>query len=238
VPGILLDHIAIAIERLDDAPAVLAGEWGGVYAYGGGRTSHYRFKQWRFAGGGRIEVLAPSGHDGFLRRFIAERGPGVHHVTFKVPSLDEACDRARRHGYDVVGRDDSDPSWKEAFLHPKQALGIVVQLAESGGDEYAVPRDAPDPDGALAISGLRLRARSRERAHTQWALVLAGQESAEGTNALAYRWPDSPLRLIVEIDPAGDEGPVAIECRTDRALAVPAGPHPVLGAVFALRSGA
>ena len=114
----------------------------------------------------------------------------------------------------------------------------MVQLAESRGDEYAVPRDAPDPEGALAIIGLRLRARSRERAHAQWALVLGGEESADGASALAYRWPDSPLRLIVEIDPAGDEGPVAIECRSDRPLAVPAGPHPVLGAVFTLRAGA
>ncbi len=231
MPGILLDHIAIAIEQLDDAAAILADQWGGVHAYGGGRTPHYRFEQWRFAGGGRIEVLAPTGDDGFLRRFIAERGPGIHHVTFKVPSLDEACARARRHGYDVVGRDDSDPTWKEAFLHPKQAQGIVVQLAESHGDEYAVPEDAPDPKGAMAIIGLRLRARSRERAHTQWAIVLGGTERMHAPNVTTYRWPDSPLRLAVEIDHTGSEGPVAIEWTGD-SRAVPAGPHPVLGATF------
>jgi Glyoxalase/Bleomycin resistance protein/Dioxygenase superfamily len=233
VPAILLDHIAIAIERLDDAPGVLADQLGGVYAYGGGRTSFYQFKQWRFAGGGRIEVLAPSGPDGFLHRFLDDRGPGLHHVTFKVPSLDETCARAGEHGYDIVGRDDSDPSWKEAFLHPKQALGIVVQLAEAAGDEPGAERYAPDPAGAVAIAGLRLRARSRERAHTQWGLVLGGAESTDASSsALIYRWLDSPLRLAVEIDPAGEEGPIAIDCRAARALPFPPAPHPVLGAVF------
>jgi hypothetical protein len=234
VPGILLDHIAIAIERLDDAGPVLAGDWGGEYAYGGGRTTFYQFKQWRFAGGGRIEVLAPSGDDGFLHRFLADRGPGVHHVTFKVPSLDEACERARRHGYDVVGRDDSDPEWKEAVLHPRQALGVVVQLAEASGagGEWSVPPGARDPSGALAVMGLRLRARTRERARAQWQAILGGEESADGDGALIYRWPDSPLRLAVEIDPHGAEGPIAIECAGARARSLPSGPHPILGAKF------
>jgi len=88
--------------------------------------------------------------DAFLHRFLAQRGPGIHHVTFTVPSLSEACDRARAHGYLIVGYDDSDPEWKEAFLRPKEALGIVVQFAEPGprpSGENA-PRWPPPPGPA------------------------------------------------------------------------------------------
>jgi len=47
-----------------------------------------------------------------------------------------------------------------------------------------------------------------------------------------FRWPPSPLRIAVEIDPGADEGPLAIEFATERDVDIPAGRHPVLGAVF------
>jgi methylmalonyl-CoA/ethylmalonyl-CoA epimerase len=237
VPGILLDHVAIAITRMADAPAVLVGLLGGRPAYGGS-SPMYRFGQWRFAGGGRIEVLEPTGADGFLHRFLRERGPGIHHMTFRVPSLRDACERARAHGYTVVGYDDSDPDWKEAFLHPRQALGIVVQLAESsyssgdGPEGWTPPPGPPDPPPPVTIVGLRMVARSQERARRQWAAILDGRCAEGSAGELIYRWSGSPLRLAVEIDPSREEGPVAIEYATERVVALPEGRHPVLGAVF------
>ncbi len=232
--GIRLDHIALAVPRMADATPFLVGVLGGQPAYG---APSYRFGQWRFANRARLELLEPLGSDGFLHRFLAQRGPGVHHVTFKVPSLRAACARAEAHGYGIVGYDDSRPEWKEAFLHPRQALGIVVQLAESerGGEAlpaWTPPPAPPDPPPPVAVVGLRLRARSSERVKTQWEVVLEGQASQAPDGALIYRWPRSPLRIAVEIDPAGPEGPVALEIASPRALPLPPGPHPVLGAVF------
>jgi len=238
VPGILFDHIAIATERMADAPAVLAGLLGGVPAHGGS-SPMYRFGQWRFKGGGRLEILEPAGADGFLHRFLRERGPGIHHVTFRVPSLREACARARARGYDIIGHDDSDPDWKEAFLHPRQALGIVVQLAESRGSAEGGPRRWTPPAGPshppppVTIVGLRTVAASRERARMQWEAILDGRGTEGGAGELSYRWPGSPMRLAVAIDPSRDEGPLAIEYASERPVALPEGRHPVLGAVFA-----
>ena len=234
---IRFDHIAIGMSRMVDATEMLVGTLGGVPAYGQ-PSGVFRWGSWTFEGGGTIEILEPMGDHGFLHRFLDERGPGVHHVTFKVPSLDEISARAERAGYDVVGRDDTDPEWKEGFLHPKQALGIVVQFAEStgGGDgpppHWQPPPGPPDPPAPVTIVGLRLRAHSRERARRQWETVLEGHPSEGPEGELIYRWPDSPMRLAVEIDPAQDEGPVAIELASDRAIALPDGPHPALGTVF------
>ncbi len=218
---IQFDHIAIAVPRLTDA---------------------FRFWHWRFEGGGRLEVLEPAGPDGFLQRFLAERGAGIHHVTFTVPSLVETCDRARAHGYSIVGYDDSDPEWKEAFLHPKQALGIVVQFAEPGPRPSGenVPRWQPPPGPAnppppVTMLGLRLRAHSREREHAQWGVILEGERADTPDGALVYRWPGSFLRIAVEIDPGGEQGPIAIEYSSWRAVVFPEGPHPVLGAAFRRR---
>jgi len=231
------DHIAIAVHRLADAPAVLVGALGGAPAYGA-PTGPYNFYQWRFANGARLEVLEPAAPDSFLHRFLAQRGPGIHHVTFKVPNLKEACARAESHGYEIVGYDDSDPEWAEAFLHPRQALGIVVQLAEVRGTSDGVPPPWPppaapaDPPPPVVVRGLRMRATSRDRALKQWSSILHGEVSENG-NELTFRWPDSPMRLAVEITATHPEGPVAIEYATDRPSPTPNGPNPTLGATFA-----
>ncbi len=232
--GIRFDHIAIAAHRLADAAPFLAGVLGGTPGEGGD-SQEYRWGQWCYDGGGRLEVLEPRGADGFLRRHLVARGPGVHHVTFRVPSLRAVCERAVAHGYRVVGYDDADPAWSEAFLHPKEALGIVVQFAESrapGGPRPWTPPPAPPAlPPPVAVVGLRLRARSAARAHAQWAGVLEGEAGEGPGGTLLFRWPRSPMRLAVEIVADAEEGAVAIEIAAARAVVLPAGPVPALGSV-------
>src|SRR5215468_5712737 len=111
------DHIAIATRRMIDGPPVLVGALGGHPTGDVGPSGAYTWGQWGFAGGGRLELLEPLGPDSFLHRFLAGHGPGVHHVTFVAPALQDVCDRAVAQGYRIVGFDDSDPDWAEAFLH-------------------------------------------------------------------------------------------------------------------------
>jgi catechol 2,3-dioxygenase-like lactoylglutathione lyase family enzyme len=234
--AILFDHIAIAARSMADAPDVLVGALGGAPTGAGGPSGAYTWAQWGFDGGGRLEILEPLGVDGFLHRFLATRGPGIHHVTFRVPSLAQACGRAVSHGFRIVGYDDSDAEWAEAFLHPKEALGLVIQLAEVRVAEadrppFPAPAGPADPPPAVTVLGLRTRARSAERAHMLWSTVLQGQR-ADGEAALAYRWPGSPMRIAVDVDPAGDEGPIAVEFSSARAVNLPEAPQPALGTSF------
>jgi hypothetical protein len=226
--------------KMADAAPVLSCALGGIPG-SGHPNGAFTWSTYRFEGGGSIEILEPRGPSGFLHRFLAERGPGIHHVTFKVPSLDQVSARAEKAGYDVVGRDDADVTWKEAFLHPKQALGIVVQFAEPGSSPESsqeVPHPRTPPPGApsapspVTVLGLRMRAQSRERAIAQWGTVLQGHAADGPRGSLVFTWPGSFMRLSVEIDPVQNEGPIAIEIASLRNLALPEGPHPVLGAVF------
>jgi hypothetical protein len=162
-------------------------------------------------------------------------------VTFKVPSLREACERAEARGYAVVGYDDSDPTWMEAFLHPRQALGIVVQLAEErvprpeGSRVWIAPPGPANPPPPVRILGLRTRARSREAAERQWGQIALGEASEAPRGEIVYRWPGSPMRLVVEVDPAGEEGPLAIEYTADRQIALSDDTHPLMGTRFSRR---
>ena len=234
--SIAFDHIALALPRMADAVPFLVGVLGGVPHNGARGGPEFRFGTWRYDGGGKLEVIEPVGANGFVHRFLASRGPGIHHVTFKVPSLDDACERARARGYEIVGYDDSYDDWKTAFLHPKQALGIVVQFAQtSGGTEptrWKPPATVAHPPAPVTVVGLRMRVSDAERARAQWEGILHGTCAERAERRLVYRWPDSPMVLTIDVDPTAAEGPVAIELATTRALELPPGPVAGLGTTF------
>jgi len=235
-PHILLDHIAIGVPDDARVTSMLVDTLGGS-PYSAGPGVGFRFWQWQFAQGGRIEVLRPDGPPGgFLHRFLDRRGPGIHHITFKVPDLGASIARAADLGFDIVGLDESDPTWKEAFIHPRQAGGVVIQLAEMRS-----PADAPEartpatrgesPRDPVRIAGLRVVAPDAATVTRLYGDLLGGR-CADGTDDLVFEWHDSPLRIAVSVDAQALPGPRCIEIVSDRPLALPDGPDPVLGTRF------
>jgi methylmalonyl-CoA/ethylmalonyl-CoA epimerase len=84
-------------------------------------------------GDSEIELLAPRGADGPIARFLARRGPGIHHICYRVPDLDAALERCRAAGYELV---DAVPRQgaggrRIAFVHPRSTAGILLELTES-----------------------------------------------------------------------------------------------------------
>jgi len=79
-----------------------------------------------------IELLEPVDPEGPIAKFLAKRGPGIHHVCYRVPDLDAALNRARAAGYRLV---DEIPrrgagGRRIAFLHPKATGGILLELTD------------------------------------------------------------------------------------------------------------
>ena len=194
-----------------------------------GRSGAYTWGQWGFAGGGRLEIpRAARRRRSSCTASSPRTVPACTTSRSSLPTLQQACDRAIAHGYRIVGFDDSDPSWAEAFLHPKEALGIVVQIVESRASDDA-RRPWPAPAGPASppppvTTGRAPAARplGRERADTQWSRILLGARDAATDGTLVYRWPGSPMRVAVDIDPAAEEGPVAIEYVSDRPVTLAA----------------
>ncbi len=80
-------------------------------------------------GGAQWELLEPSGDDSFLARFLNERGPGLHHVTFQVESVEKATRALEQYGYEPFGGRAYD-GYKEVYLHPRDTGGVLFQLYE------------------------------------------------------------------------------------------------------------
>lgn len=143
-PLIDLDHVALASEHVFDNFDRYRGDLGGQWVSGGYDPGFY-WGQVGFANGMRLEMLEPANLelDDFLRRFLDGSGPGPHHITFKVPDIHAAIDAATAAGYPPVRVNLAHESWMEAFLHPKAAHGIVVQLAQSSEHEHPLLTELP-----------------------------------------------------------------------------------------------
>jgi len=83
-------------------------------------------------GESEVELLQPRTPDSPIAKFLERRGPGIHHVCYRVPDLDAALAAARAAGYQLV---DDTPrrgagGCRIAFLHPKSTAGTLIELTE------------------------------------------------------------------------------------------------------------
>jgi methylmalonyl-CoA/ethylmalonyl-CoA epimerase len=84
------------------------------------------------AGDSLVELLEADTPDSPIGRFVAKRGPGIHHVCFAVDDLDAALERCRAAGIRLI---DETPrvgaeGKRIAFLHPSTTGGVLVELSE------------------------------------------------------------------------------------------------------------
>jgi methylmalonyl-CoA/ethylmalonyl-CoA epimerase len=206
-----LDHIAVAVERHADAWPRFGADLGGTW-YAAGPGDGFTWAQLAFANGMRLEVLEPADleRNDFLRRFLDRHGPGPHHLTFKVGDIAEALDAATASGRTPVGVNLSHPGWKEAFLHPQDALGVVVQLAQAAADDEWSPPVAGFPaprDGQATLLRVSHAVASLEDGLALFRDLLGGRPVERGgDDAVTWvelAWPGpGRVRLLEPTSPA------------------------------------
>jgi len=196
-----LDHLAIGTPALTDGWELFCGLLGGTWAYGGDSPGYW-WGQLEFAAGPKIELLTPTGGPdaAFLERFLASRGAGPHHLNFLVSDITEALARTRAFGIEPVGVSLDSPRWKEAFLHPRQAHGIVIQLAQQEGSPVSPPpAGLPEPGPAAGFSLIEHHVGDLDGAVRLFRDVLGGQPGPAGAGTAELTWPGGKrIRLVHE----------------------------------------
>ena len=84
-------------------------------------------------GDSHVELLTPLADDTPVGKFLAARGPGLHHVAYSVADVSAALQQARKAGLRLI---DETPrtgirGTQVAFLHPKTAGGVLTELVEA-----------------------------------------------------------------------------------------------------------
>jgi methylmalonyl-CoA/ethylmalonyl-CoA epimerase len=123
-------HVGIAVPDIDTALAfyrdVLGLEPHGPETADGATVVSLPF------GEAEVELLAPRDADGPIARFLARRGPGIHHICYRVADLDAAVAACRAAGYRLIDQIPRPGAGgrRIAFVHPKATAGILLELTE------------------------------------------------------------------------------------------------------------
>ena len=198
----VLDHLAIGMSALTDGWELFGGVLGGTWVYGGDSPGYW-WGQLRFAAGPKIELLTPTGGPdaAFLERFLAAHGTGPHHFNFIVTDIERALARIRAHGSEPIGVNLENPDWKEAFLHPRSAHGIVIQVAQQAGSPNApAPRELPEPGPPALFDLIEHHVSDLDGATRLFRDVLDGQLEAAADQAAELAWPGGNRIRLVRAD--------------------------------------
>jgi methylmalonyl-CoA/ethylmalonyl-CoA epimerase len=149
MPAARVDHVGIAVHDVDDAAATLHA-LGFEPVYRDTVDDAFEWATYVLGDASRVELVAPVSGESFLTDFLADSGPGLHHVTIEVADVDAAVAAVEAAGERVVDYAVED-GWTEAFVSPRNPTGALFQLMEYH-DDY----DERAPAEALYVRGNRL----------------------------------------------------------------------------------
>ncbi len=135
-----IDHIAIAVrdyERARDFFSDIFGAVPGTSAVD--RGMGYLWQNFSLGNLTRLELLAPRGERSFLDNFLANREGGVHHITLHTLDILLARAHLESKGVPYFGFADLGQAWKELFIHPRDAFGVLIQIAQFRPDDWISP---------------------------------------------------------------------------------------------------
>jgi methylmalonyl-CoA/ethylmalonyl-CoA epimerase len=129
-----IHHVGVAVENLDAALETYEQLFGAEVEHRatvpdqGVRAASLKI------GAGRVELLEPLGEETPVGRFLAKRGPGMHHVAYEVGDLRRALDELTVAGADLI---DVEPrpglfGLEVAFVHPDSVHGVLSEVVSVG----------------------------------------------------------------------------------------------------------
>jgi methylmalonyl-CoA epimerase len=129
-----IHHVGVAVADLDEAVRTYERLFGGTLEHRarvedqGVEAASIRL------GDSRVELLAPLGDDTPVGKFLAKRGPGMHHVAYEVDDVRSALAGLARQGAELI---DAEPreglfGLEVAFVHPESIHGVLSEVVSRG----------------------------------------------------------------------------------------------------------
>ena len=128
MPVTRIDHVGIAVADLDAAQALYEQLFGAVAIARDSETATEAVML--EVGDTRVELVAGRGPETPVGKFLANRGPGMHHLAFEVADIDSELRRLAESGVELV---DTEPrpglfGHTVAFVHPRSVGGVLAEL--------------------------------------------------------------------------------------------------------------
>jgi methylmalonyl-CoA/ethylmalonyl-CoA epimerase len=127
-----IDHIGVAVEDLDAALKLYDADLDLALVHRETVESQGVEAVLLDVGEGHVELLRPLGPDTPVGKFLAAKGPGLHHVAYQTPDIEAELDRLRAAGLRLI---DEQPrtgirNSRVAFVHPKATGGVLTEIVQ------------------------------------------------------------------------------------------------------------
>jgi methylmalonyl-CoA/ethylmalonyl-CoA epimerase len=128
-----IHHVGVAVANLDESIELYQSALGAELVHRAASESEGLEAALLRIGGDEIELMSALRDDSPVGKFMAKRGPGLHHVAYGVKDIDQALAEARAAGLELI---DSQPriglnGRRIAFVHPKSMGGVLTEFVET-----------------------------------------------------------------------------------------------------------
>ena len=132
-----IDHIAIVVDDIDTALDFWEDALGLDVSHIEEVTNQESMVAFLPSGEGEVELVEPTSETSGVAKYLAKRGPGMHHICFEVDDIRATLARLRQHGVHLI---DEEPTIgtggkQIAFVHPKSTSGVLVELYQLTPEE-------------------------------------------------------------------------------------------------------
>ena len=133
-----IDHVGVAVEQIEPALALYAESMEMQLAHREVIEEQGVEAALLDVGENHVELLAPLGPDTPVGKFLAKRGPGLHHIAYQVTDIDQTLAQLSDAGLELI---DSRPrvgirGSRVAFVHPRSTGGVLSEIVQPAGDAH------------------------------------------------------------------------------------------------------
>jgi methylmalonyl-CoA/ethylmalonyl-CoA epimerase len=131
-----IDHIGVATEDLEGSLALYAQTLGMPLAHRETVESQGVEAALLDVGDGHVELLRPLGPDTPVGKYLAKKGPGLHHVAYAVGDIDDVLAKLKEAGVQLIDEEArvGIRNSRVAFLHPRSTGGVLTEIVEPAED--------------------------------------------------------------------------------------------------------
>ena len=128
-----IHHVGVAVTDLDESIRLYQAALGAKLVHRASNEKEGLEAAFLRVGDGELELMAALREDSPVGKFLAKRGPGLHHVAYGVPDIVKALADARAAGLELI---DAEPRMgmhgaRIAFVHPKSLNGVLTEFVET-----------------------------------------------------------------------------------------------------------
>lgn len=135
-----IDHVSLAVQDYEGAVEFFTKILGAVSQYNGTDNNlKYYWETFALGDLSRFEIIKPTGKGSFLENFLKDKEGGIHHLVLQTPDIGMTREILEKNDIPYFGFQNYGDRWKELFIHPKDAFGVLLQIAEFKASDWLSP---------------------------------------------------------------------------------------------------